>query len=130
MATKVTIDNLASEIQKILDDYGDEVTGKLDEITKRVGQKGTQLLKNEAGAAFPDGTGKYAKGWTYQVEKNRLYTTVTIYNRTPGLPHLLEHGHAVVSGGRKVGEYSGKKHIAPVEEKIIQDYEKEVISKL
>ena len=40
MAKKVTLDNLASEIEKILDEYGDEVDDKLDEITKRIGQKG------------------------------------------------------------------------------------------
>lgn len=130
MATKVTVDNLASEIQKILDQYGDEVTKNFDDITRRVGQKGAQILRNESKGAFPEGTGKYASGWTYKVQKNRLYTTVTIYNKTPGLPHLLEHGHAVVAGGRVAGRYDGKKHIEPVEKKLIVEYEREVINKL
>lgn len=130
MGKKVTVDNLASEVQKILDEYGEEVAQNLDEITRRVGQKGAQALRNDSKAAFPKGTGKYAKGWTYQVEKSRLKTSVIIYNRTPGLPHLLEHGHAVVAGGRVAGRYDGKKHIEPVEQKLILEYEKEVLTKL
>ena len=129
MATKVTIDNFNKAIEKILDEYGDDVSQNLDTITKRVGQKGAQLLRNESKSSFK-GTGKYASGWTSKTEKNRLYTKVIIYNRTPGLPHLLEHGHALVHGGRKVGEYSGKVHIEPVENKLVTEYEKEVVNKL
>lgn len=129
MAKKVTLDSFDAEIKKILDEYGDEVSSNLDEITKKIGQKGAQLLKNESSSNF-GGSGKYAKSWTYQVQQGRLYTTVTIYNRTPGLPHLLEHGHAVVVGGRKYADYSGKVHIQPVETELINDYEREVVSKL
>jgi hypothetical protein len=133
---KVTIANFDKEIEKILSEYGDEVSENLDQITKRIGQKGAQMLRNESKSAFPvptshrKSTGKYAAGWTAKTERNRLYTTVTIYNRTPGLPHLLEHGHAVVAGGRTVGAFSGKTHIAPVEEKLINEYEREVKAKL
>lgn len=129
MGTKVTLDNFDSEVKKILDAYGDEVSENLDTITRQVGQKGAQMLRNESKSAF-NRTGKYASGWTAKTEKNRLYTSVIIYNRTPGLPHLLEHGHAVVAGGRVAGHYSGKTHIAPVETKLVKDYEREVTQKL
>lgn len=126
---KITLDSLESEVKKILEAYGDDVSENLDTITKQIGQKGVQALRNESKSSF-GGTGDYAKGWKSQVTTNRLYTTVTIYNRKAGLPHLLEHGHAVKSGGRVVGEYKGKEHIAPVEEELIKDYESEVKSKL
>lgn len=126
---KLTIDKLNAEVNKILEEYAGEISENLDTITKKVGQKGAQLLRNESKANF-DGSGDYAKGWTSTTTKTRLYTTVTIYNRLSGLPHLLEHGHALVHGGRKVGEYSGKEHIEPVEEKLIEEYEQEVVSKL
>lgn len=129
MGKKVTVDNLASEIEKIMKEYSDDVTKNLDVITKKVGQKGAQALRNDSKASFK-GTGKYAKGWTYQVERSRLSTSVIIYNKTPGLPHLLEHGHAVVAGGRIAGRYDGKVHIEPVEKKLIVEYEREVINKL
>ena len=133
---KVTIANFDQEVQKILDEYGDDISRNIDIITKRVGQKGVQMLKNESSSAFPvpsskrPSTGKYASGWTSKTEKNRLYTTVTIYNRTPGLPHLLEHGHAIVAGGRVAGQFEGKEHIAPVEEKLVNEFEREVTTKL
>ena len=126
---KVTLANFDSEVKKILDAYGDEVSQNLDVITQQVGKKGAQMLRNESKSAF-NRTGRYASGWTSKVERNRLYTTVIIYNRTPGLPHLLEHGHAIVSGGRAVGHYDGKTHIAPVENKLVKDYQREVIEKL
>lgn len=126
---KVTLENLQSEIEKILEDYSDDVSDNLDIITRKIGQKGVQALKNQSKSSF-GGTGNYAKGWTSRTTKGRLYTTVTIYNKTPGLPHLLEHGHAVVAGGRVAGQYGGVEHIAPVEEELIEQYTKEVTSKL
>lgn len=129
MASKVTLENFSAEILKILDSYSDDVSANVSEITKKVGQKGAQLLRNESRSAF-NRTGEYAKGWTAKTEQGRLYTTVTIYNRKPGMPHLLEHGHAIVSGGRQVGYYDGKEHIAPVEEKLVKEYEREVKIKL
>ena len=48
MGKKVTVENLASEVQKILDDYGDEVSENLDKIVRAVGKKGVQALKSEA----------------------------------------------------------------------------------
>ncbi|HGA3942519.1 TPA: HK97 gp10 family phage protein, partial [Streptococcus agalactiae] len=50
----------------------------------------------------------------------------TIHNRTPGLTHLLEDGHAKQNGGR----VEGRKHIAPVEKKAIQSFEDKLRQKL
>ena len=129
MAKKVTIDNLAEEVEKILEEYGDEVSKNMAQITKRVGQKGAQALRNESLGTFPE-SGKhkkrYGSTWTYKTEETRLYTKVIIHNRQPGLPHLLENGHAKVNGGR----VEGRAHIKPVENRLVQEYEKEVVSKL
>ena len=122
---KVTIDNLDSAISKILDEYGDEVKQNVDEITKRVGKAGVQALRSESRAQFT-GTGKYARGWSVDVDVKRYGTVVTIYNKLAGLPHLLENGHAKRNGGR----VEGRPHIAPVEQKLIQQMENEVKTKL
>lgn len=125
MAKKVTIDKLGDEIKKILDEYGEEVTSNLSQITKAIGSKGASALRNESHETFNGD--KYYKGWGYTVESKRLYTRVIIHNKKlPGLPHLLEYGHAKVGGGR----VEGRAHIAPVEKELIRDYEKEVVSKL
>ena len=114
---KVTVDNLAAAIDQILQDYGDEVETKMDEVVKKVAKTGIQVLKAESKSKF-GGSGKYASGWTSQVDKQRYGTTVTIYNKTPGLPHLLEYGHAKRGGGR----VQGRPHIQPVEEQMINEF--------
>ena len=111
---KVTIDNLAKVVDDILDEYAGEVQKNMDEITARVGKAGVQALRSESKAKF-GGTGKYARGWTSETEHTRFGAIVTIYNKTPGLPHLLEHGHAKRNGGR----VSGRVHISPVEQEAV-----------
>lgn len=129
MGKKVTIDNLQSAIDEILDDYEGHIYENLDQITKQVGQKGVEALKNSSKEAF-DGK-KYASGWAMEQEKNRLYTTVTIYNKKQaGLAHLLENGHVKANGTGRYGFYEGKKHILPVEEKLVEEYESEVVNSL
>jgi hypothetical protein len=125
MAKKSPIERLQADVSAILEEYGEEVAEHLDEVTKDIGKKGAKALRSSSSGSF-GGSGKYARGWTYEAEEGRLGTTVTIYNRTPGLPHLLENGHAKRGGGR----VPGRSHIAPVEAELIDAYEKEVTSRL
>lgn len=124
MATKVTIENLDTAIQGILQEYEDDVSANLDEITRKIGKTGVKALNNASKSAF-DGK-KYSKSWTSTAEKGRLYTTVTLHSKMPGLPHLLEHGHAKVNGGR----VKGRAHIEPVNQKLVTEYEREVKARL
>lgn len=115
------IDKFQAAINKALKDYADDVQGNLNEITKVFAQKGAQAVKG-ASRQF-GGTGKYAGGWTSQTETGRFSAQGHIYNqKVPGLPHLLEHGHAKRGGGR----VAGREHIAPVEEKISEEFLKAV----
>ena len=47
---------------------------------------------------------------------------MTLYSKVPGLPHLLENGHAKRGGGR----VPGKTHIAPVEQELIKQFEEQI----
>ena len=121
MARLITIDQFASSIHDILEKYGDEINENMDEAVKAVSRKGAQAVKSAASSTFNGN--KYASGWTSKTETGRMSAQGTIYNRTvPGLPHLLENGHAMRGGGR----VAGRPHIKPVEEKIIQEFEQEV----
>lgn len=124
---KVAADKIDAAITKALKQYGDEVQENLDAITKIVAQGGAKELQNRSKQTF-GGNGKYAKGWTVSITNSRITggTTATIHNKTPGLPHLLENGHAKRNGGR----VSGKAHIAPVEQELIEKFERDVRSKL
>lgn len=134
MAKKVSIDSLATEISKILEEYGDEVSENMDEIVKKIGKKGVQALKNESLDMFP-ASGKhrsrYGSTWKTTTEQKRLYTVVTIHNSQAGLPHLLEYGHVISNGtGRSLGQTKAHPHIFKVEQELIIDFEREVRSKL
>ena len=117
---KITADNLGEAIAEILEEYGDEVQKDMDDVVKDVGKAGVKAIKSASGVF--GGTGKYRKGWTSQIDSERYGSTVTIYNRTPGLPHLLENGHAKRGGGR----VPGKTHIAPVEQERIKQFEEQI----
>ena len=119
MAKKIPIDQLQSELHKILEEYGEDVANGTREAVTKVAQKGAKAVRGNSAGSF-GGSGKYAKGWTYQSEYRRLGSVATIYNRTPGLPHLLENGHAKRGGGR----VPGRTHIAPVETEIITEIER------
>lgn len=118
--------DLEAEIGKILDKYEEEVKENLDEITKDIGKAGVRALKADSQNMF-GGTGRYAKGWKSTVETSRVGTVVVLHNASvPGLPHLLEHGHAKRGGGR----VPGRVHIKPIEEQLAAEFEAEVKAKL
>lgn len=105
----IGIDKLADEIQKIAEGYVEEVNKAVEEVLPKVGKDAVKELKQTS----PKRTGKYAKGWTSKVEKERLSTSVSIYNKDRyQLTHLLEKGHAKRGGGR----VPGHPHIKPAEE--------------
>lgn len=120
---KSTVDTLAADIQKILDSYDGDVTRLTKETVRKIGTKGVQALKSSSGVF--GGSGKYAAGWSSKVEENRLGAKATLHNsKVPGLPHLLENGHAKRGGGR----VPGRVHIKPVEDELekafVQDLER------
>ena len=118
--------NLETEIAKILTKYGDEVAENIQKVTKEIARKGAKAVKQNAQTNF-SGTGKCAAGWTSQAKEGRYSSQGIIYNRAkPGLPHLLEHGHAKRGGGRT----DGKEHIAPVEQEVIKSFEEAIKEKL
>ena len=115
--------DLARVVQKELEDYVERST----ETVKAVVEDSTQEAVNELKQHSPKNRGKYVRGWTSTATKEtNLALTKTIHNRTPGLTHLLENGHAKRGGGR----VEGIRHIAPVEEKMIRQFEERLKEKL
>ena len=119
---KVTIDSFPSEIQKILEKYGEDVERSTAQIVDETAQKGAQLLRNTS-PVNPKGkkSGAYARGWRVEksIAKNSrgLNQSASIYNVEASLTHLLENGHALRQGGRS----PAIPHIAPVEEIIFRE---------
>lgn len=134
MAKKVTVESLASEFEKILKEYENDVTANVNTIVQKIGRKGVQALRNESLDMFPDSKKhkrRYGSTWKATSQKGRLYTTVTIHNTQAGLPHLLEFGHVVSNGtGRALGYAAPHTHVAKIENELVRDFEREVKTKL
>lgn len=107
----INISNLAGEINRALADYAHSVGEEMEKVAERVAKDGVKKLKLRS----PEKTGDYRKGW----RAKKINGTWIVHNATNfQLTHLLEKGHAKVGGGR----VSGKVHIAPVEEEMINEY--------
>lgn len=109
----------ASAISEILSDYDKDVREVVDKSITEVAKDAQKTLKQSGDFR---GSGKYKKSWAVKIEKKRIYTNATVYNKKPGLTHLLEFGHVKQNGGRT----RAFPHIAPVNDKV-QD---EVIKKI
>ena len=125
MAKKTPLDKFSVAIDKILKEYADDTQKDVSALTKKFAQKGATAIKDESNAKGWGEHTHYAEGWTSRFETGRLSAQGTIYNsKVPGLPHLLEHGHALRGGGRSHTE--ARPHIKPVEDKITDEFEKAV----
>lgn len=114
--------DLEKAIGNILADYGDKIADNIKDATKEITKAGVKAVKTNARSQF-GGTGKYASGWTSQVETNQMSAQGIIYNKSmPGLPHLLENGHAKRGGGR----VPGRVHIEPVERQLVREFEEKI----
>ncbi len=128
MGKKVSVDNLASEINKILEEFQMEVDLGVASVAELTAKKGAAAL-NTASKGIVHSRGRRAKGgrygssWKVTAYKKRLYTDVVIHSRKPGLPHLLEYSHRV---GKK-GHYEGRTHIAPVEAELVEAFEDGIV---
>lgn len=79
--------------------------------------------KKQIAENSPENTGKYEKGWGTSVYEEKATSLVmVISNKKPGLPHLLENGHAKRNGGR----VPGVAHIAPAEEQAKEELIREI----
>ena len=125
---KISIDELRDEVNKILEQYSDDIDDCLDKESVQY----AKITKAELQPVSPVGKhtpkpGHYQKGWAYKKSKSKKKIGATVYNKAAGpLTHLLEHGHALRQGGRSPAIV----HIKPVEEKIVKEFESEVKDKL
>ena len=106
--------DLSGSIGRVLTWYNAAANEALLEAINEVSRESVRKLKSASRENFK-GT-KYAGGWTSEKDKGRLTHGAVIYNRYPGLPHLLEHGHATRNGTSRTDfkDTPGRVHIEPV----------------
>lgn len=103
--------DLSKAMDKLLTEYGTEITEELADAVQDVGNDTVSYLKSTS----PRGNGKrhYASGWSAEVEKTWHGTSLIVYNKTkPQLTHLLNDGHHYVSrSGERLFDVAGDQHI-------------------
>lgn len=116
------IDDLSKAYSEILDDFYMMLPEDIAKAQKAAAKGAVRTLKQTS-----PGDGRYHKGWKTKTEQTRTGASTVIYQgEQPGLAHLLEFGHPIVSGGRTVGQARALPHIAPVEAQVVDAYEKEL----
>lgn len=97
----------AKTIQKLLDEYGDDVSEAMNETAQEIAKETQKRMKSSG--SF--GGNAYRKTWAKSVEEKRTSVSMVVHNTKHGqLTHLLEFGHAKTNGGRT----RAFPHIAPV----------------
>ena len=113
------ISDLTIAIEKALQEYTEEVEEAIAQVIEEDVEAAVKELQNVS----PKKTGEYARGWASQKEMSEGSIKMTIYNKDkPYLTHLLEFGHAKRGGGR----VAAIPHIAPVEEKLIDQVTRDI----
>lgn len=120
MATKVSIDQMASVIMDGLKEYADLATDDLKAAVKKTGNEVRKQIQSTA----PKASGKYSKSWSVKTTKESSNgMEVTVYSRNRyQLAHLLEFGHAKRGGGR----VAARPHIAATEQAGIELFEQAI----
>lgn len=120
MSQNVSVDGMAAAIMDALKEYAELAATSM----KKAVRKSAKTVKDEISSGAPKRTGAYAKSWTVKKtgeSSNLLVLTVHSKNRYQ-IAHLLENGHAKRGGGR----VSARVHIAPAEQKGIDQLEQEI----
>lgn len=107
MARSLTIDPdaLTVALNEIFDDVDKAVVVAGNDAVKA----GASTSAKEWRKGAPVDKGKYKKTIRYKVNKSGGEPEATVYSLEPGLPHLLEKGHARIGGGRT----KAIEHVAP-----------------
>ena len=130
---KIGAVDLTKTVNALFVSYGQDVNEVLYDSMQNVADEAVKELKSVNKFAS-DGhpTGEYSKSWDkVEQQTSRLAKSVIVYNEEHyRLTHLLENGHALKRGGRTIGSVKAYPHIYPVEQKVVKDFEKEVIERI
>lgn len=113
MNKRIQPDDLTSTINAMLAEYGDEVAKAMGTAVRNTANKARKEVRANSDSSWK----RYKSGWSVKITEGRLEVKAQVYNKTKYmLTHLLEFGHPLVRGGRKVGNVKGRSHIASVNE--------------
>lgn len=126
--------NFDKAVQKVLQEYGEEVLENMGEAISTVADEAVDKLKAVATFA-PNGspTGDYSRSWVQEERRTgRLSKKRVIHNEEHyRLTHLLEKGHVSKNGtGRTFGRVPAYPHIRDVNDWVQKDLPEEIKRRL
>lgn len=111
------------DVNEILNDYSYSIQESIEEEAKSIAKETAKELK-ASNKTYKIRTGQYNKGWAVKTQKSKGEILCTVYNSKQWqLTHLLEKGHINRDGKTRTKPYV---HIAPVEEKQVTKYTRNV----
>ena len=120
MAKNIKPKELSVAISAVLSEYSEVTAEKVKDAVKEAGK----TVKKEIEKTAPKDTGAYRKSWKVKTTRETENSIeVVVHSKTKyQLAHLLEHGHAKRNGGRTPAQ----PHIAPAEQKGIEQFKREI----
>lgn len=114
--------NSILDVKDILNEYSMDIQEGIDKEAQDTAKQAANELKGVKNT-YKIRTGEYNKGWRVNTKKGRGIINCTVWNATNWqLTHLLENGHTTRNGGRTRAFV----HIRPVEEKYVNQYQRDV----
>ena len=120
MNTTIKPDQLQATVDSVLKTYAKATEDEIAAATKATAEKAAQIVRQEAAAQYGQDYAQAIRARNFRdIQKNggRSITAYVTAGPRYRIAHLLEHGHALVRGGRTVGFVEGHEHFA-----IGQDY--------
>lgn len=124
MAKKLDVGQLADAIMKNLNEYQKATASDVEKAAQKAADESLKSIQQNA----PKKTGKYAKSW----KKKKILASggkikVILHSKEHyRRAHLLENGHALIRGGRKIGEVGAIPHLEEAQELANEVFEREV----
>lgn len=114
-------DSITVQMREVMDEVSEAYQKGVSKAVTKVAKDSATKLKSSS----PKRTGKYARGWSVKKDGDK---SATVYNKTaPSLTHLLENGHVIRNKKGTYGRAPAHKHIAPVEQWAITEFENELM---
>lgn len=124
--SKINVDELADAVIAQLKEFKGLTRTIVNNAVQETAKATVSEIREAARSKF-GGTGGYAESWKMgkqKTDKGRYSTFVYASGGFYRLTHLLEDGHALVKGGRKIGEVKGREHIETAEKNAIDMLER------
>ena len=111
---RVTVSELRKAVISELENYSSEAVETIKKVVREVANEAYDDLRTNP--IVPKRSGKYAESFKIKLKRRRDLESIEISNSRHQLTHLLEKGHDIKRGGKKIGHARAYPHWKHAEE--------------